>query len=169
MRSSIAVAILALAACSPAGDSNAMTNAQVPDGPMPAGAPLLPKSAASNCAVPKLDLRAARLDAARAAKFTTNFTVAFDRACREGLLANGPLVDPKSADPSALFVMDAPEANVVSLYFNVESNPPMTFLEAPFGPSPDVPSSDDIYEALYCKLHGATEEEMNTTGRCLVD
>jgi hypothetical protein len=85
------------------------------------------------------------------------------------MFAGQPLIDPEAADPSTLFVMDAPEANVASVYLNRESTPPMMVLEAPFGPPPGVPSIEDIHEALYCKLHGAAEEEMNKTGRCLVD
>lgn len=169
MKSAAIYFSLLLAACSNQASSNAMTNAAVPDGPMPPGAPPLPPGKKVNCTMPKLDLRAAKLDDRRAAAFTDNFKVAFDRACTEGLLATEPLVDARSADPTTLFVMDAPEANVVSLYFNVESKPPMTFLEAPFGPGPDVPSADDIHEAFYCKLHGATEEEMEKSGRCLPD
>lgn len=164
------VALLMLAACGNQGPGNAMTNAAESDGPMPAGAPPLPKPAAAACAKPKLDLRAARLDAARAARFTDNFTVAFDKACAQGLIAKGPLVDPQSGDPSTLFVMDAPEANIVSIYFNPESTPQkMTLLEAPFGRGPDVPSIEDIHEAIYCRLEGATKEEMETSGRCLPD
>jgi len=160
---------LLLTACGGQQDGNAMTNAAIPDGPMPPGAPPLPAGAKVDCPMPKLDLRAAKLDTARASAFTANFTTAFDRACKDGLFAEGPLVDARAADPNTLFVMDAPEANVVSVYFNIESNPPMMFLEAPFGQSTDVPSADDIHEALYCKFHGATEEEMEKTGRCLVD
>lgn len=158
-----------LAACGNQASSNAMTNGAAPDGPMPPGTPPLASGPKVECTMPKLDLRAAKLDDRRAAAFTDNFKIAFDKACTEGLLAKEPLVDARSADPSTLLVMDAPEANVVSLYFNVESTPPMTFLEAPFGRGPDVPSADDIHEAFYCKLHGATEEEIEKSGRCLPD
>lgn len=163
------LAAVALAACGKGSGGNAMTNAAVPDGPMPAKSLPLPKVRGPTCAKPKLDLRVAKLDAARAAQFTTNFTVAFDKACTEGLLAAAPLVDSRSSDPSTLFVINAPEANVTSIYFNGEASPPMTILEAPFGPPPAVPSVEDIHEAIYCAMKGATQQEMDESGRCLVD
>ena len=165
------VLFLALVACGsqPAGD--AMTNSQVPDGPMPAGAPPLPKAPPQQrCDMPKLDFRAAEnLSGTDRARFTDNFRVALDKACTEGLLEGDPIVDQRAQVKDTIFVLNAPEANVTSLYFGRSAAPPAMLLESPFGDSPQVPSVEDLHEAIYCWTKGATEEEQETTGRCLPD
>ena len=162
------LAMLTLAGCGNEPAGNAMTNASVPGGPMPAGSPPLPGPAPTTCPMPKLDLRAAGLDGARAAAFTTNFRIALDRACKEKFFAEKPMIDPAAKDRDTIFVMDQPNANVPSIYFNREAQPPMMLFEIPFDP-PAVPSADDLYEAMYCTYHGASEEEMERDGRCLPD
>ncbi len=57
-----------------------------------------------------------------------NFTVALAQACAEGLLAKQPLVDPRSKQKNTLFIANAPEANVASIYFNEGA----TWIEGPF-------------------------------------
>ena len=161
----------ALIACGNQPAGNAMTNAQVPDGPMPAGAPPLPKGAAmQKCDLPKLDFGdAARLDAKARARFTDNFRVAFDKACTEGLMGGDPVVDQDATVKDTIFVLDAPEANVTSLYFAPPGSAPKMLLESPFGDPPQVPSVEELHEAIYCWTKGATEEEQETSGRCLPD
>ncbi|MGI8706480.1 MAG: hypothetical protein ACR2JJ_11960 [Sphingomicrobium sp.] len=124
---------------------------------------------ASKCDVPKLDFRASNLDEREQPKFIAQFQAAFDRACREGLFADLPLVDPQSFDPSTLFVMNAPEANVTSIYFGLSAAPPSMLLESRFGSPPQIPSADDLHEAMYCAVHGATPQEEEESGRCLPD
>ena len=162
---------LALVACGSERAGNAMTNAQVPDGPMPAGAPPLPKAAAQlSCDMPKLDFRAAEtLTEKDRAKFAGNFRVALDKACTEGLLEGDPIVDERAYVKDTIFVMNAPEANVTSLYFGPSAAPPAMLLESPFGDPPQIPSVEDLHEAIYCWTKGATEEEQETSGRCLPD
>lgn len=165
------VIFLALAACGNQPAGNDMTNSQVPDGPMPAGAPPLPKAAPlQKCDLPKLDFtEAANLDAKARARFTDNFRVAFDKACAEGLMGGDQLVDQDATAKDTIFVLDAPEANVTSVYFNPRGPSPRMLVESPFGDPPQVPSVEDLHEAIYCWTKGATEEEQETSGRCLPD
>ena len=162
---------LTLAACGNQPPGNAMTNAEVPDGPMPAGAPPLPKAPPlPNCDLPKLDFRAAsNLGPKEQSRFSENFRVAFYKACGEKLFADGPLIDESSIDKSTLFVMNAPEANVTSIYFGRHAAPPNTLIETPFGDPPQIPSIEDLHEAIYCVMEGATDKEMEEQGRCLPD
>ena len=171
MRFRILAIALTLAACGAEPAGNAMTNAKIADGPMPAGAPPLPKvPAQQNCAMPKLDFKAAEtLRDKDRARFTDNFRVALDKACTEGLLEGQPLVDERAYVKDTIFVMNAPEANVTSLYFGPSAAPPAMLLESPFGDPPQVPSVEDLHEAIYCWTKGATEEEQETSGRCLPD
>ena len=165
------VLFLALVACGSQPAGNAMTNSQLPDGPMPAGAPPLHKAPLQQrCDMPKLDFRAAEnLSGNDRARLTDNFRVALDKACTEGLLEGDPIVDRRAQVKDTIFVMNAPEANVTSLYFGPSAAPPAMLLESPFGDPPQVPSAEDLHEAIYCWTKGATEEEQETTGRCLPD
>lgn len=162
---------LAIVACGNQPAGTAMTNAAVPDGPTPAGSAPLPKvPAEQRCAMPKLDFRAAgALSGEDRARFTDNFRVALDKACTEGLLEGEPIVDQRAHVKDTIFVMNAPEANVTSLYFGPSAAPPAMLLESPFGEPPQVPSVEDLHEAIYCWARGATEEEQETSGRCLPD
>lgn len=125
--------------------------------------------ATPSCTQPKLDFRASGLDAAAQALFSERFGAAVERACRDGLFAEGPLIDQRSVDRSTLFVMNAPEANVTSIYFGPSAAPPAMLLEAPFGLPPQIPSADDLHEAIYCAVRGATPQEEEESGRCLPD
>lgn len=152
---------LAIVACGNQPAGTAMTHAAVLDGPMPAE---------QRCAMPKLDFRAAgALSGEDRARFTDNFRVALDKACTEGLLEGEPIVDQRAHVKDTIFVMNAPEANVTSLYFGPSAAPPAMLLESPFGEPPQVPSVEDLHEAIYCWARGATEEEQETSGRCLPD
>jgi hypothetical protein len=95
---------------------------------------------------------------------SANFAKAYAKACAEGLLGNKPLVTVKG---NRLFLWNAPDANVASIY---SSNGRM-LLEYPFwsGGKADVPSADDLHEAIYCAVHGASPKEQEESGRCLPD
>lgn len=162
---------LTLAACGNQPAGNVTTNSAVSDGPMPAGAPPLPKvPPLTNCVLPKLDFRAAaNLGSKEQSRFSENFRVAFYKACGEKLFADGPLIDAESANKSTLFVLNAPEANVTSIYFSPSAAPPNTLIESPLGTPPQIPSVDDLHEAIYCAVRGATPEEEERDGRCLPD
>ena len=162
---------LALVACGNQSAGNAMTNAQVPDGPMPAGAPPLPKAPPlQKCEMPRLDLSSVEaLSENDRARFTNNFRVAFDKACTEKLFDDGYLTDERSYDRSVLYVVAANEANIASIYFAPSGAPPATMMEVPFRDPPQIPSVEELHETIYCWAKGATEEEQETTGRCLPD
>lgn len=122
------------------------------------------------CEMPKLDFSAAEiLGEKERARFTDNFRVALDKACSEGLLEGEPIVDERAYVRNTIFVMNASEANVTSLYFGPSAAPPAMLLESPFGEPPQVPSVEELHEAIYCWTKGATEEEQETSGRCLPD
>lgn len=171
MKLRILALALTLAACGNQPAGNVMTNSAVPDGPMPAGAPPLPKvPPLPNCVLPKLDFRAAaNLRSKEQSRFSENFRVAFYKACGEKLFADGPLIDAESANKSTLFVLNAPEANITSIYFSPSAAPPAMLIEAPFGDPPQSPSVEDLHEAIYCATKGATPEEEERDGRCLPD
>ena len=70
-----------------------------------------------------------------------------------------------------LFLINAPEANVASIYLSDVDGSRMV-LEYPFlttdGKS-QVPTAGELEEAIYCAVRGATPEEQEASGRCLVD
>ena len=166
MTRSWTILALMLAACGSQPANNSAANASVPE-PTAAAAP-----SNMTCAPPKLDFRTAKLSAAEQAKFTANFRAAYAKACSEGMFAKEPLIDPEAIDRSTLFVMNAPEANVTSIYFGPSAAPPAMLLESPFI-TPDggrhIPGADDLHEAMYCAVIGSTEKEQEETGRCLPD
>jgi hypothetical protein len=102
---------------------------------------------------------------------SAHFVDAYEGACSKGLLKDKPLVDPKAADPGKLFLINAPEANVPSIYLSeVDGN--RMVLEYPFlttDGKTQVPSGKELEEAIYCAVVGATPEEQDVSGRCLVD
>jgi len=154
---------LAVAACGAAPESNAVAGeASVRSG----AATHSPK----NCDFPMLDFRAAsELTDKEKASVAANLRTAFDRACGEGLFADRPLVDSRSFDRSLLYVMNAPEANVTSIYFGPSAAPPAMLLESPFRSPAQIPTVEELHEAIYCAMRGATPEEQERDGRCLVD
>ena len=100
-----------------------------------------------------------------------NFATALARACKKGQLDKRPLLDPDAVDPGRLFLFNAPEANVASIYQS-EANGNRMVLEFPFLTTDGearVPTADELEEALHCNLVGATPEEQEKDGRCLPD
>ena len=96
-----------------------------------------------------------------------NFAEAYSKACSEGLLKE-PLVIVKGANSGRLFLLNAPEANIASIY----AHEGRMLLEYPFvtaDGSVNVPTAEEIEEAIYCAVHGATEQEQAESGRCLPD
>ena len=154
---------LALAGCGQGGqpEGNALSTANAVE-----------PAAAEKCVLPALamadnaQLQSALMDETRA-----NFTTAFKSACDKQLLADKPLVDPKATDQKQIFLINAPEANVASIYLSDVDGSRMV-LEYPFltvdGKS-QVPTADELEEAIYCAVRGATPEEQEASGRCLVD
>ncbi len=154
---------LALAACGqggkPEGNAVAVANAVEP-------------SAAEKCAQPTLAMADnAQLESALMDETKANFVTAFNSSCDKGLLTGKPLIDPKATDQGKLFLINAPEANVASIYLSDVDGSRMV-LEYPFlttdGKS-QVPSADELEEAIYCAVRGAIPQEQEASGRCLVD
>jgi hypothetical protein len=96
---------------------------------------------------------------------SANFAKAYAKACGEGLLKKKALV---TAKDKHLFLSNAPEANIASIY---KSGGRMV-LEFPFvseDRKANVPSVDDLHEAIFCAVHGASAKEQEESGRCLPD
>lgn len=152
---------LALAACRQAetGD-NAVAAANVVE------------QAADRCAPPELALaNGAQLASQPMEETKAHFAEAYEGACAKGLLNEKPLIDPDAADREHLFLVNAPEANVASIYLSeVDGN--RMVLEYPFlttDGKTQVPSAAELGEAIYCEVRGATPKEQESSGRCLVD
>ena len=94
---------------------------------------------------------------------SVSFSKAYAKACSEGLLKARRLV------PSGrLFLVNAPDANVASIYARKNQ----TVLEYPFiehDGRTHVPTIGELHEAIYCVVHGATAKEQEESGRCLPD
>jgi len=93
-------------------------------------------------------------------KTAANFSKAYARACAEGQIKGQPL-------PPTLYLFNAPDANDASIYRSGKA----MLLEYPFvsGGKVNVPSVDDLHEAIFCAVQGASVKEQEETGRCLVD
>ncbi len=136
-------------------------------------APLLLALAATPAQCAPVDLTVAGNSKAFIAKFARNsdgffttaenFGKAYARACREGLLKARPLVGTKSADRRHLFLLNAPNSNVASIY----DTDARSVLEYHFDTG--APSTDELYEAIYCAVHGAMTKVDEESGRCLPD
>jgi len=95
-----------------------------------------------------------------------NFEAAYRQACRVNYLTK-PLIDGATKD-KRLFLHNAPNANVASIY--LESG--RMLLEYPFVSEhgkTQVPTMQDLLEAIYCSAHGASAKEQEESGRCLPD
>lgn len=167
IRSLPLLAGLLLASCGqdaqPDGNSVSVANAAIVE--QPAGKCAPPELAMENGAQPFGQ------GSALLGEINANFAAAFERACAKGLLNEKPLIDAKATNQRQLFLINAPEANVASIYLSeVDAN--QMVLEYPFLTSDgrtQVPSADELEEAIYCEVVGATPEEQEASGRCLAD
>jgi hypothetical protein len=143
-----------------------------PEGNSIATANALEPAAAKKCAPPSLAMAdTTQLDSSLMDETRANFAAAYKGACDKALLADKPLIDPKAADQGKLFMINAPEANVASIYFSEVDGKRMV-LEYPFlttDGKTQVPSAAELEEAIYCAVQGATPQEQEASGRCLVD
>ena len=127
----------------------------------------------TDCALPSLALAesAKKLSNKIVAETKANFSTAFGRSCVNGTLESGEFYDPEAADPGRLFLFNAPDANVASIYTSKVNGNRMV-LEYPFltadGQS-RVPTIEELEEAIYCSVVGATPKEQEDSGRCLPD
>ena len=161
-RTFILLTSVALAACGQGAqpESNSETAANIVE------------QAPAKCPRPELALAdGAELQSDLLEEAKANFITAYQRACDKNLLKDRPLIDPKASNQDRIFLINAPEANVASIYLSDVDGSRMV-LEYPFlttdGKS-QVPTADELEEAIYCAVIGATPEEQESTGRCLVD
>jgi hypothetical protein len=172
------IAALSLAACSrepaqpPPSENSAVAAPAQPATPAAPAAIALPACPPA----PKLELSEefggglAQMDRLKA-----NFGKAYQGACEAGWLKKKPLVDPRAAHADRMLIISAPEANIVSIYLASEDVPASQrdmVLEAPFNDSEgaaNVPTADELREAIYCYAVGATDKEQEESGRCLPD
>lgn len=104
---------------------------------------------------------------------SANFVAAYRRACRSGLVRGARLFGRRAAR-DRLVLHNAPDANIASIYPFEEGAgaAPYLRLEYPFvghDGAANVPSADDLHEAIFCHVQGATEREQEEEGRCLPD
>jgi hypothetical protein len=136
-------------------------------------APAKAPAAASECTAPTLAMagEAGSLKSDQLKESQANFQSAYEASCAKDVLNDEPLIDPKATDQGHIFLVNAPEANVAAIYLSDVDGSRMV-LEYPFlttdGKS-QVPTADELEEAIYCSVVGATPEEQESTGRCLVD
>ena len=158
----ISFASAALAACNQSAEPESNITADAVE-----------QTLAHECKAPSLAMagKTQSLESEQLKEAQANFGKAYAAACSKQLLADKPLVDPKASDQQHIFLVNAPEANVASIYLSeVDGN--QMVLEYPFlttdGKS-QVPTADELQEAIYCAVRGATPEEQEASGRCLVD
>jgi hypothetical protein len=117
---------------------------------------------------------ALRTDAFR--RTGVNFAAAWRRACAQGLLRGRTLIDAGAGQQRRLFLKNAPDANVASIYLDGEEGAPAAarrmVLEYPFltaDGAAHVPGTEELGEAIFCHVQGASAEETEESGRCLPD
>jgi hypothetical protein len=105
-----------------------------------------------------------------------NFAAAYQRACARGLLRRRPLIDRGAGQGSMLRLKNAPDANIASIYLDGEEGAPRAarhmVLEYPFltaDGATHVPSASELNEAIFCTVHGASQQDEEASGRCLPD
>jgi len=184
MRTAVLLFAFALAACGQ-GDTGGTNVAAAAKAPHVASAPAPAAKATPDAAcapAPTLVRPPNRVDprdefASQASRFRQleqRFAAAYRRACDSGFLNGRQLVETGTQQPRQLFVSNAPDSNVVSIYEigGQDGMPAVTILEYHFVTSEgavDVPGEAELGEAIYCAVHGASQQEEEESGRCLPD
>lgn len=173
-------ALLAGACSRQTAAANNMVAVASPAAPPRSAAPVIPIPPRSACApAPSLVMSADFEDprslwGAQSERFRnlqSNWAAAYRRACDQGLFRPRPLIRQNEGPADRLFLVNAPEANIAAIYYD-EGRDRRTILEYYFIAGDGrayVPDSDDLFEAIYCHVHGASEQEQETSGRCLAD
>jgi len=110
----------------------------------------------------------ASFDSGRVKQVSANFAAAYAKACAEGLMKKEPLVTVTGANATRLFLFNAPEANIVSIYPREDRMVLEYYFVTPDGAA-NVPGVEELHEAIFCAQVGATEAEQEESGRCLPD
>jgi len=109
-------------------------------------------------------------------RLEANFATAYRASCTPALLQRHALIAAGAAERDRLRVKNAPDANVAAFYLDGEEGAPAStrhmVLEYPFLTADGVahvPTESDLREAIFCAVHGATQQEEDESGRCLAD
>ena len=109
-------------------------------------------------------------------RLEANFAAAYRASCTPALLQRHALVEAGAAEHDRLRVKNAPDANVAAFYLDGEEGAPAStrhmVLEYPFltaDGATHVPTESELREAIFCAVHGATQQEEDDSGRCLAD
>jgi len=122
---------------------------------------------ASAAACPPVQVGAAdKIPAALVKRTAANFEAAYSKACAAKYLKK-PLIDARARD-KRLFLHNAPDANVASIYLS-SGRMLLEYPFVPIGGKASIPSVKELMEAIYCAAHGATAKEQEESGRCLPD
>lgn len=104
---------------------------------------------------------------------SNNLAAAFRSACAAGLIERGGPLGFGGESAVQVALKNAPEANIASVYVErlANSNRELVLEYAFITPdgSVNVPTSDEIGEAIFCAVKGAGEKEQEESGRCLPD
>ena len=139
------------------------------------GGPTTTRSVPPNSACeppPAIDRSALGRHEQAAERTVRNFDTAYRAACSKGVLRNRRLIQAGSVPPGRLFLKNAPEANVASIYQEEKNGRPgRMVLEYHFVVHGGliVPTVDELEEAIFCAMQGATAAEQEEEGRCLPD
>jgi hypothetical protein len=109
-------------------------------------------------------------------RLETNFALAYRGACERGVLRGRALIPAGAAEHDRLLLKNAPDANLASIYLDGEEGAPRAtrhmVLEFPFltaDGAAHAPTGEELGEAIFCAVHGASQQEEDESGRCLPD
>jgi hypothetical protein len=109
-------------------------------------------------------------------RLEANFAAAYRAACANGLLRRERLITARAGESERLLLKNAPDANVASIYLDGEDGAPAArrhmVLEYPFltaDGAAHVPGTEELGEAIFCHVQGASARETEESGRCLPD
>jgi hypothetical protein len=125
-------------------------------------------AAAPPCTIPALSMdsgdaafsKSFAVGSLKLAQVKDNFAKAYANACAKGLL---------KSDLPGIVLLNAPNANIASTY---SDDARRRVLEYPFvteDGQTHVPAVEELEEAVYCAIHGASAKEQQESGRCLPD
>jgi len=104
---------------------------------------------------------------------SNNLAAAFRSACGAGLVERGGPLGFGGESAVQFALKNAPEANVASVYAERLANRNReVVLEYPFitpDGSVNIPTAEEIEEAIFCAVRGASAKEQEESGRCLPD
>lgn len=96
-----------------------------------------------------------------------SFSQAYAKACAKGILKSESLLPDEAR--GRLYLLNAPEANVASIYTADNGQILLEYYFVTTDGKTHVPPAEELEEAIYCRVVGATEAEQEESGRCLPD